>query len=274
MLRNRIYRGEITHRGKSYPGEHDEIIDADTFDRVGERLGSNQVKQKHAAYAEHASLFAGVIWDGDGRRLTPNHANKSGVRYRYYISQKDKQRLELPILRVPAGDIENLLIHQLRQHSGVNWDGPRPARELILAIIRKVTVHRDRVDIKFVDSDDPVSIPATLVRCSGEKRIAAVPENYLHPRPEASLIKLIVRAHQASKALAEPKNTTIEAAATSMAVSTPHFCSLLRLAHLAPDITTAILDGRQPAHLNRKFLARTNNLPIDWHGQREMLGFA
>lgn len=59
-----------------------------------------------------------------------------------------------------------------------------------------------------------------------------------------------------------------------MAVSTPYFCSLLRLAYLAPDITTAILDGRQPAILDRQFLARINHLPIDWQGQRDMLGFA
>jgi hypothetical protein len=196
------------------------------------------------------------------------------VRYRYYISRKDKERLDLPIVRVPAGDIENLLIHQLRQHASVSWDGPRPARELIIATMRKVTIRRDRVDIEYIDCDDPVSIPATLVRCSGEKRIAAAPENYSHPRHDTALIKLIVRAHQASKALSDPKNPTVEAAVTSMAVSTPYFCSLLRLAHLAPDITTAILDGRQPAHLNRQFLARTNNLPIDWQGQREMLGFA
>ena len=31
--------------------------------------------------------------------------------------------------------------------------------------------------------------------------------------------------------------------------------------------------SRKPAHLNRRFLARINNLPIDWQGQREMLGF-
>jgi hypothetical protein len=36
----------------------------------------------------------------------------------------------------------------------------------------------------------------------------------------------------------------------------------------------AILDGRQPAHLDRMFLARVNNLPLDWEGQRRMLGFA
>ena len=177
-------------------------------------------------------------------------------------------------MRVPAGDIENLLIQQLRQHAGVSWDGPRPTRELIRATMRKVTIYRDRVDIEYIERDDPVSIPATLVRCSGEKRIAAAPENYLHPRPDAALIKLIVRAHQANKAVSDPANPSVEAAATSMAVSTPYVCSLLRLAHLAPDITTAILDGRQPAHLNRQFLARTNNLPIDWQGQRETLGFA
>lgn len=143
----------------------------------------------------------------------------------------------------------------------------------MLSQIRKVTVHPDRVDIEYISSDQPVSIPATLVRCSGEKRIAAAPENYAHPRHDPSLIKLIVRAHQARKALAVPANPTLEAAASGMGISTPYFCSLLRIAHLAPDITTAILDGRQPAHLNRQFLARINNLPIEWQAQREMLGF-
>jgi site-specific DNA recombinase len=274
MLRNRIYRGEITHRGKAYPGEHDEIIDAETFDRVAARLDGNRVEHKHAAYAEHPSLFAGIMWDSDGRRLTPNHANKAGVRYRYYISRKDKQRLDRPVVRVPAGDIENLLIHQLQKHADETWEGPRPTREFVLSQIRKVTVHPDRVDIQYVDCDEPVSIPATLVRCSGEKRIAAAPENYAHPRHDPALIKLIVRAHQASKVLALPANSTLDAAAKSMAISTPYFCSLLRLAHLAPDITASILDGRQPAHLNRQFLARINNLPIEWQAQREMLGFA
>jgi site-specific DNA recombinase len=146
--------------------------------------------------------------------------------------------------------------------------GPPPTRELILTTMQKVTIHRDRVIIEYIGCDDPVVIPATLVRCSGEKR-------KLSPSPsDAALIKLIVRAHQANRALADPTNPTVEATATSMAVSTRYFCSLLRLAHLTPDITTAILDGRQPAHLNRQFLARINNLPIDWQGPREMLGFA
>ena len=274
MLHNRIYRGEITHRDKSYPGEHNAIIDADTFDCVGHLLAGNRVERKHAANADHPSLLAGIIWDGDGRRLTPNHANKHGVRYRYYVSRKDKERLELRVVRVPSGDIENLVIHQLRSHCGQSWDGPRPSREQVLAAVHKVTVHPDRVELEFAGREEPLSIAARLIRCSGERRIATAPENYAHPRHDAALIKLIVRAHQAAKALAAPTIGSLDEAAASMNLSSNYFCSLLRLANLAPDITGSILAGRQPAHLNRQFLARINNLPIDWPSQREMLGFA
>jgi DNA invertase Pin-like site-specific DNA recombinase len=42
---------------------------------------------------------------------------------------------------------------------------------------------------------------------------------------------------------------------------------------VAPDIVAAILDGRQPVQLNRQRLARATNLPLNWQGQRAMLGF-
>jgi hypothetical protein len=34
MLQNRIYRGEIVHKGKSYPGEHEAIIDETLWSNV------------------------------------------------------------------------------------------------------------------------------------------------------------------------------------------------------------------------------------------------
>lgn len=48
---------------------------------------------------------------------------------------------------------------------------------------------------------------------------------------------------------------------------------LLRLSYLAPDITQAILDGRQPISLTRQKLAPIS-LPLEWERQREVLGFA
>ena len=144
---------------------------------------------------------------------------------------------------------------------------------MILQYIGQITVHPDCIVIRFFGIEEPVTVTASLIRCSGETRIAAASGDWPNARRDPSLIKLLVRAHQARKALADPDNRSLEAAASSMSLSSQYFCSLLRLSYLAPDITAAILDGRQPAHVNRQFLARINSLPIDWAGQREMLGF-
>jgi hypothetical protein len=48
----------------------------------------------------------------------------------------------------------------------------------------------------------------------------------------------------------------------------------LLLPWLAPDITTAIVNGRQPQQLSAKTLVRkTSRLPADWTEQRTLLGF-
>jgi hypothetical protein len=53
-----------------------------------------------------------------------------------------------------------------------------------------------------------------------------------------------------------------------------HLTRLARLRFLAPDIITAILDGRQPVELTSRSLLRIADLPLDWSGQRRVLGFA
>ena len=48
---------------------------------------------------------------------------------------------------------------------------------------------------------------------------------------------------------------------------------VLRLTMLAPDIIEAVLDGRQPRHLNLQVLrGRHELLPRDWAEQRKLLG--
>lgn len=53
----------------------------------------------------------------------------------------------------------------------------------------------------------------------------------------------------------------------------PYDRAILRLAFLAPDIQRAILEGRQPTHLNLESL-KAIDLPFAWSKQREVLGFA
>jgi site-specific DNA recombinase len=56
-------------------------------------------------------------------------------------------------------------------------------------------------------------------------------------------------------------------------VTAAYVYTLLRLPWLAPDITTAMVNGRQPPQLNAKKLMRlTAHLPADWAEQRALLG--
>jgi hypothetical protein len=56
-------------------------------------------------------------------------------------------------------------------------------------------------------------------------------------------------------------------------VSRSYFTRLIRLSYLAPDITQAILDGRQPRDLTADKLLAHSRLPLTWDAQRRVLGF-
>jgi len=85
MLQNRLYRGETVHRGQSHRGEHTPIIDQPLWDAVQARLNANTTERNSGARIRQPSLLAGMLFDGDGSRMTPTHATKKGTRYRYYV---------------------------------------------------------------------------------------------------------------------------------------------------------------------------------------------
>ena len=57
-------------------------------------------------------------------------------------------------------------------------------------------------------------------------------------------------------------------------VSPSYFTRLVRLSYLAPDIIQTILDGGQPRDLTADKLLAHSRLPLSWHEQRAVLGFA
>jgi site-specific DNA recombinase len=87
MLKNRIYRGEIVHKGKAFPGEHAAIVDEDLWRRVQGHLEENRMERREGDKALEPSLLAGIIFDANSESMTPTHAVKKGTRYRYYISR-------------------------------------------------------------------------------------------------------------------------------------------------------------------------------------------
>jgi hypothetical protein len=87
LLQNRIYRGEIVHRGEAYPGEHAAIIDEDLWSEAQRRLEANRIERRKDAGGGEVNLPTGVLFDADDESMTPTHAVKKGMRYRYYVSR-------------------------------------------------------------------------------------------------------------------------------------------------------------------------------------------
>ena len=92
-------------------------------------------------------------------------------------------------------------------------------------------------------------------------------------KPDARLIKLLIRARRFNTALVGSDSLPFAALAKREGVS-PSFTRLVRLSYLAPDIAQAILDGRQPRDLTADKLLARSRLPLAWHKQRAVLGFA
>jgi len=116
LLQNRIYLGEITHKGISYPGKQPAIIDQKLWDQVQAQLKANLQAPMRLRRATEQSLLVGLLYDDKGNRFTPSHTNKKGQRYRYYVSQeiiKNPGKRTAGPVRVPAQEIEDLVVSQL-----------------------------------------------------------------------------------------------------------------------------------------------------------------
>jgi site-specific DNA recombinase len=116
MLNNRVYIGEAVHKGTSYPGEHEAIIEWETLDNVHAILTESPRKRAARTRADRPALLRGLLYGPDGAAFSPTHTRKGGRLYRYYVSQTLLKHGagSCPVGRVPAGEIEAAVIAQLR----------------------------------------------------------------------------------------------------------------------------------------------------------------
>ena len=182
LLKNRLYLGEIVHNGSSYPGEHPPIVEQSLWDAVAKQLADNTHDRQTGVGFLEPSLLTRILYGGDGTRLTPSHAVKTGRRYRYYVSDTliRRPRSSDPRgRRVPAGDLETLVGTRIKDFlssdtqviaeiSGGSFEGiPKqqllssaadlardwdqlPAVErkrLVRAIVSRVVIHAEHVEV-------------------------------------------------------------------------------------------------------------------------------
>jgi DNA invertase Pin-like site-specific DNA recombinase len=86
FLKNRIYLGETHHGGKWFKGEHEAILERQTFEQVQDILRSNRITRR-IKHSESGALLQGKLFDDKGNRMGPSFSSKNGVRYRFYVSR-------------------------------------------------------------------------------------------------------------------------------------------------------------------------------------------
>jgi hypothetical protein len=120
------------------------------------------------------------------------------------------------------------------------------------------------------DDTQILSVPIQLRRTGREitMRIECT-DPFATAKPDVRLIKLLIRARRFNTALVGSDSGPFAALAKREGVS-----PFARLSYLAPDITEAILDGRQPRDLTADKLLAHSRLPLAWPEQRSVLGFA
>jgi site-specific DNA recombinase len=116
MLNNPVYVGVAMHKGVSYPGEHAGIIDRKVWDKVQARFQESPRQRAAATRAQTPSLLKGIIFGSTGVAMSPSHTRKRGRLYRYYVSQTVLKQgsANCPVARVPAAEIEKIVIDQVR----------------------------------------------------------------------------------------------------------------------------------------------------------------
>jgi len=92
--------------------------------------------------------------------------------------------------------------------------------------------------------------------------------------PDASLVRVLVRAHVIRYRILADKSLTLDEIAKSEDMVPSYATRLFRLALLAPDIVSAIQGGKHQHELTARKLMDDTRLPPDWNEQRRSLGFA
>ena len=153
-----------------------------------------------------------------------------------------------------------------------------------LSIIDRIDTHKDRlvVSLNLAAITEPEAahtpIPATFQipfqkRQNGcAKPIIIAADNA--PQQDPDLIALVADARRWASELLEGRASSIQQITEREGLRSGSVSRILPLAWLAPDISTAILEGRQPPHLTAKTLRALPELPMDWSEQQRILGFA
>lgn len=272
FLKNRIYLGEMHHGDKWFDGEHEAILDRETFDKVQQLLKAKANGRK-VKRSESGALLIGKLYDDRGNRMSPSFSTKNGVRYRFYVSSailRGRKDAAGSISRVAAQEIESAVEASVREQP--RWLGTSKSTEDLFEQIERAAFKADSVEVtvRISGEEDAATEKVEFPWTPKEKTDVIRFEPNQSGEPDRKLLQSVVRAHAWLRELSDGTHTSIESLAVAVKLHPKIIRQELRLAFLSPDVTSSVLVGN---HLAKLSLARIPKLlPLTWTEQRHLLG--
>jgi len=123
LLRNRLYLGEITHKGQVFAGQHQGIVNQQLWDAAHVIIAERK-RGTRDRHNESPALLAGLLYAPDGQRMLPTYTQKkNGKRYHYYVPYLEKRQTAGATKKpgmggmgaLPAGEIESTVLAQVHR---------------------------------------------------------------------------------------------------------------------------------------------------------------
>ena len=294
FLKNRFYIGEIAYHGEIHQGEHEPILDHALFEEVQAKLAANNVERQLKLKSSPA-ILTGRIYDDRGNRMTPSHATKNGVRYRYYVSnaiQQNRNGQAGSVCRVPAPEIEDLVTQAVHAHYALKGDSSAQGDGLLAGLERAVLTP-DSVQVHIapcdslaatgspIENDGPlddqgrpaviISVPWQSSAFVAVKGVVAAPAKEapnLKAETRDALLAAIANARSWVDELATGRTATIAKIAKREGKVERHVRLLLPLAFVAPTVVEGIAEGASLANMTVTGLAKA--VALSWNAQRQI----
>jgi site-specific DNA recombinase len=297
LLKNRFYIGEVVYGGETFRGDHEPILDPALFAAVQAKLAAHAVERRCRIRGLPA-LLTGRLFDEQDQRMTPAHTNKKGVRYSYYVSQAVlRKQSARSIGRVPAPELEGVVVDAVRRHLQANSTAPDPILETDRELIERhllratlgmsaITLHlrQDIIDSETSEAsgsedlqaagsltaaETKVTVPWSVPAAAPAKGIVHVPAHNTPMKPGGREILLIAIAKARKWVKDVERGQTFADIADREGKAERHIRHLARLAFVSPRIITAIIDGTAPAGITATALMA--GLSHSWAEQEQRM---
>ncbi|MCD8383114.1 MAG: recombinase family protein [Clostridiales bacterium] len=113
ILKHRAYIGEVEYMGEVYPGEHDPIIDRETFDAAQDRLRDRKLNdERYLHFSQKSSFLTGLCYC---EHCKARKTIITDPQSRKFVTCRDKKKKQCPDERIPLEIAEDRVLEEIKK---------------------------------------------------------------------------------------------------------------------------------------------------------------